>query len=124
MQQFTSAASTTSPRPVDEYIATLKGLKQTTVRRMYDLAIQLVPEAEQAIYYGMPCLKYNGKGLMSVMSTKKFLSLYPFEAVERLGLDLSAFETTSGSIHFSPERPLPDSLLKAIVMGRLQQITG
>ncbi len=126
MKQFVYGKSTFGSRPVDDYIASLSGAERKVVQHVYDLARKLVPEAEQAVYYGMPCLKYKGKGLVSVMATKKHLSLYPFSAVERvISLDeLKEFETTSGSIHFTPEHPIPDQLLRKIITERREVIRG
>jgi len=109
---------------VDEYISMLEGAEQAAVKHVYDVARQLVPGAEQAVYYGMPCLKYKGKGLVSVMASKKFLSLYPFSNVEAVvsADELQGFETTKGSIHFSPSSPLPDALLRKIIAARAERI--
>ena len=124
MQQFSYGKTTYGDHPVDEYISTLSGAEKEAVRHVYEIARKLAPEAEQAISYGMPCLKYKGKGLVSAMATKKFLSLYPFIALERvISLnELAGFETTTGSVHFSPEHPLPDSILSRMLTTRIQQL--
>jgi len=56
------------------------------------------------------------------MSNKNFYSLYPFCDVSKLGLDLSDFECTSGSIHFSPDKPISPDLLQQVIEARLKQI--
>lgn len=126
MQQFTYGKTTFGDHPVDEYINSLDGAEQVTVRHIYDLAKELIPEVEQGISYAMPCLKYQGKALISVMVTKKFLSLYPYSGIESVvSLDeLAGFETTSGSIHFSSAHPIPDALLEKIITARAQNITA
>jgi len=70
----------------------------------------------------MPSFKYKGKSLVAIMANKNFLSLYPFGSIDKLGVDVSAFEQTSGSIHFTLDRPLPDKLLRQIVLARKHQI--
>ena len=124
MQQFTYGQTKDSNHVVDDYIASLSDTERAAVQHVYDIARQLVPEAKQAVYYGMPCLKYKGKGLIAVVATKKFLSLYPFSNLEAvIGADqLQGFETTKGSIHFSPAHPLSDTLLHQIIMGRKSRI--
>ena len=119
MQQFTYGN-----HPVDEYISFLDGEEKVAVQRVYDEARKLAPDAEQAVYYGMPCLKYKNKGLVSVMVTKKFLSLYPFSAIEAVidKSELTCYATTSGSIHFSPDHPIPEVLLRKIITTRAQNI--
>ena len=126
MQQFTYGKTTFGDHPVDEYIASLGDAERAVIAHIYDLASELVPTAEQGVSYGMPCLKFNGKGLVSVMVTKKFLSLYPFSGLEAvIGKDeLAGFETTTGSIHFSADHPIPDALLRKIITARADRITG
>lgn len=124
MQQFTYGKTSYGDNPVDEYISSVGGDEKAIIQHMYDLVQGLVPEAKQGISYGMPCLKYKGKGLVSVMVTKKFLSLYPFSNLEALVSkdELTGFETTTGSIHFSTDHPIPDALLQKIIVERLNAI--
>jgi uncharacterized protein YdhG (YjbR/CyaY superfamily) len=91
---------------------------------MYAVVRELVPNVTEELSYAMPAFKYKGKGLVAIMSNKNFLSLYPFGAVEKLGLDLSAYEQTSGSVHFSTTNPISDELLQKIIAARMRQIDG
>jgi uncharacterized protein YdhG (YjbR/CyaY superfamily) len=109
---------------VDDYLATLSGGKQRLVRHMYEVVRYLVPTATEEFSYGMPAFKHQGKGLVAVMANKQFLSLYPFCALERLELNLSEFDCTSGSIHFSPDKPISDDLLRQIIAARKRLIEG
>ena len=124
MTQFVYGQTTFGDQPVDEYIAMLSGAEQKAVQHVYDLARKLVPDAEQSVSYGMPCLKYHGKGLISVMANQKFLSLYPFSNLEAVILrsELEGFETTKGSLHFTLEHPVPDELLRRIITERALRI--
>jgi uncharacterized protein YdhG (YjbR/CyaY superfamily) len=125
MQKFTygTKASDFGDAILGNYLAIVNEPSQSALRHVYAVALELVPEAEEAVYYGMPCLKYQGKGLVAAMATQNFLSLYPFSGLERLGVDLSGFETTKGSVHFSAEHPIPDALLERIITARLHAIT-
>jgi uncharacterized protein YdhG (YjbR/CyaY superfamily) len=107
---------------IDEYIATLSGAERDVVVHMYEVIRAALPVLEPGLSYGMPALMYRGKGFISVMATKKFLSLYPFSGsvINQLSDELAEFECTKGSIHFVPERPLSDALIRKIVTVRLQ----
>lgn len=107
---------------VDDYLASLKGNEKNIVEHMYSVVRQMVPDAAEELSYAMPAFKYRGRGLVAIMVNKNFLSLYPFCSIKRLEVDVSAFEHTTGSIHFSQDKPLPDDLLKAIIEARKQQI--
>ena len=107
---------------VDDYLATQSGREQTILAHMYDIVRQLVPEATEELSYALPAFKYKGKGLVAIVTNKNFLSLYPFSSIDKLGIDLSAFEQTSGSIHFTPDKPIPDDLFTTIIQTRQRHI--
>ena len=107
---------------VEEYAAKLKGPEKEVIEHMGEIVRKTVPDATEELYYGMPSFKYKGKGLVSILANKNFLSLYPYSAVENLGLDISAYEGTKGSIHFSVDKPVSDELLRKILKARIKQI--
>jgi len=107
---------------IDDYLATLSGAEKVTLAHMYDVVRQTVPDVTEELSYAMPAFKYKGKGLVAIMANKNFMSLYPFGSVEGLGVDVSAFEQTSGSIHFSVDKPISDELLEVIILARKEQI--
>lgn len=107
---------------IDDYLASLNGSAKATITHMYDIVREMVPDAAEEMSYAMPAFKYKGKSLVAIMVNKNFLSLYPFCGLSRLGLDLSNYETTTGSIHFTSENPIPDELLRQIIAARLEQI--
>lgn len=57
---------------------------------------------------------------------KKFLSWYPFSGrtITTLAGDLAGFETTKGSVHFTPDAPLPEPLVRRLVAVRLDEVLG
>ncbi|HWJ82163.1 MAG TPA: DUF1801 domain-containing protein [Nocardioides sp.] len=109
---------------VDDYLGTIDGADRAAMERVYAVARDVVPDAEQGTSYGMAALLHRGKGLVATVRTKRFLSLYPFSGsvVAALADDLEGFETTSGSIHYSADHPLPDGVLRRIVEVRRAEI--
>ncbi len=92
--------------------------------RVYAIALEVVPEAEQGTRYAMAALVYRDKGLVAAVRRKRFLSLYPYSGgVIASALEaLSEFETTSGSTHFAADHELPDDLMRRIVQTRRTEI--
>ena len=111
---------------VGEYLSTLGGADpdRAALHRVYTIAAETVPEAVEGTSYAMAALLYRGKGLVATVKGKKFLSLYPYSGnvIARLGDALTDFETTSGSIHYSAEHPIPDDLLRRIIEARRAEI--
>jgi uncharacterized protein YdhG (YjbR/CyaY superfamily) len=109
---------------VTAYLGSIQGADRAALERVYAIARGLVPEAEEGTSYGMPALLYRGKGLIATLQTRRFLSLYPYSGVVVASVSdaLSGFETTSGSIHYSAEHPLPDEVVRRIVGERRAEI--
>jgi len=119
---FSQAESSMSS--FDDYFSTISPADRTEFERIRSIIREMVPSVEEGTSYGMPAYMYKGKGVVSTMVTKKFLSLYPFSGKigDKLGDKLKGFETTPGSIHFSVEHPLSEALLREIVALRLEEI--
>ncbi len=109
---------------VDDYLAGVTGPEHDLLAHLYAVIRATAPDATEGLSYAMPAFKHIGKGLAAIMVNKRFLSLYPFCAVDRLGPDLSAFECTSGSVHFTVAAPIPDDLLREVVAARKALIEG
>jgi uncharacterized protein YdhG (YjbR/CyaY superfamily) len=109
---------------VGAYLSTLDGPDRDALQRIYAIAREVVPEAEEGISYAMPALLYRGKGLIATVRAKKFLSLYPYSgAVIASVLEaLGDFEATTGSIHYSAEHQLADAIVRRIVEARRAEI--
>ena len=109
---------------VGAYLSTVEGVDRDALQRVFAIAREVVPEAEEGTSYAMAALLYRDKGLIAAVRAKKFLSLYPYSgAVIASVLEtLSDFETTSGSIHYSAEHQLPDAIVRRIVEARRAEI--
>lgn len=114
---------------VDDYLAELDPADRAAVERVYAIARDEVPDAEQGTGYGMPALVYRGKPLLSVKRTQKHIGLYPFspEAVSAVADAVREVPETGldkGTIRFQPTHPLPEDVVRALVVARRQQIDG
>jgi|SoiMethySBSTD1v2_1073268.scaffolds.fasta_scaffold01727_10 uncharacterized protein YdhG (YjbR/CyaY superfamily) len=109
---------------VTEYIADLDEPARSVLDRYRARAVSVVPEAEEGTSYGMAALRYRGRPLISVVSTKQGYSVFPFSAavVERVIAEFDGFESTKGGIKFTDERYLPNGAFDALVVGRRDEI--
>ncbi|MDY0908902.1 DUF1801 domain-containing protein [Microbacterium sp. CFBP9034] len=112
---------------VDDLLAELDPADRPSIEHLYALAREEVPEAEQGKGYGMPALVYRGKPLISVMRAKKHIGVYPFspEAVSAVAealADHPGIGLDKGTIRFQPDHPLPDDVVRALVVARKEQI--
>lgn len=109
---------------IDDYLADLDDDSRAAIDRVYTIAREVVPDAEQGKGYGMPALVYHGKSLIAVMRARKHIGVYPFspEAVAAVASDLTGYDLDKGTIRFQPGKPLPDAVIRALVERRRAQI--
>ncbi|GAB1646724.1 iron chaperone [Krasilnikovia sp. MM14-A1259] len=109
---------------VTDYIAGRDEPARSVLERYRLLAMALAPEAEEGTSYGMAALRYRGRPLVSVVSTKQGYSVFPFSADVVAGVvaELDGFDSTKGGIRFTDERHLPDGAFEALVTRRRGEI--
>lgn len=107
-----------------EYLEGLDPAEREALERIRVRAVELVPDAEEGLGYGMPALTYRGRPLLSVRATKTHLGYYPFSAdvVAAVSTDLDGFDWAKGTIRFQPDQPLPDDLVTKLVLLRRDEI--
>lgn len=109
---------------VTDYLGTLSGPNRETLERIVAIARETAPEAVEGTSYAMPALLIEGKGLLSALETKKHLAIYPFsgQVLPQLADDLEGFDWAVGTLRFSAEHPVPDSVIRKIIQLRLTEI--
>ena len=113
-----------SAREIDRYLAGIEEPKRSTLEALRRAILDVVPDAEQGISYGMPAFKLRGKTVAGFAAFTSHLSYLPHSGsvLSALGDDLAAYETTKGSLHFAIDKPLPKRLVRKLVTTRLQQL--
>jgi uncharacterized protein YdhG (YjbR/CyaY superfamily) len=111
---------------VDDYLAALDPATSQSFARIRDLALEVVPEAEQGKRYGLAALTFRGKGLLGFLAAKQHLSVFPFSpaAVDAVRDHLQGSTFSKGTIRFSIEEPLPDEVIRTIVTVRRDEIAS
>jgi uncharacterized protein YdhG (YjbR/CyaY superfamily) len=112
--------------PVDAYLASLPPAQRDALQRVREAVARVAPDAVQTISYGMPAFKLNGRFLVSFAGWKAHCSIYPLtdtflKAHEH---ELKGYRRTKGSLHFTPEAPLPEALLERLVLARRADLEG
>jgi uncharacterized protein YdhG (YjbR/CyaY superfamily) len=113
-----------SSREIDRYLATLDEPKRSALEALRRSILEVVPEAEQCISYGVPAFKVRGKTVAGFAAFKHHLSYLPHSGsvLPALGDDVAEFEQTKGSLHFATEQPLPKRLVNKLVTTRMRQL--
>jgi len=113
-----------SAREIDEYLAHLDEPKRGTLQELRETIQGIIPEAEQCISYGMPAFRLNRKVIAGFAAFKEHLAYLPHSGsvFQELPDDLAGYEMTSGSLHFSIDKPLPEALVRKLIEVRLRQV--
>lgn len=112
--------TTKKPTNTDEYIGQLPADQQSALQKLRSQIVAAAPSAAEHFGYGLPGFKYNGHPLVYFGAAKEHCALYgavPAGFAERL----KDFEVSKGTIRFTPKKPLPATLMKAIVKARMAE---
>jgi uncharacterized protein YdhG (YjbR/CyaY superfamily) len=111
-------------REIDEYLATLDDPKRGTLEALRRSILEVVPEAEQGISYGMPAFKLEGKTVAGFAAFKHHLSYLPHSGsvLSALADDVVDYETSKGSLRFAVDKPLPMQLVTKLVRTRMREL--
>jgi uncharacterized protein YdhG (YjbR/CyaY superfamily) len=112
-----------SKNQVDKYLASLEQPNRGTLEALRRTILDIVPEAEQCISYGVPAFRVQGKVIAGFAAFKNHLSCLPHSAsvLPELGDSLSKYKTSAGALQFPVDRPLPKALLRKLIAIRMKQ---
>jgi uncharacterized protein YdhG (YjbR/CyaY superfamily) len=108
---------------VDDYLAALDPTKRATLEKLRRTILELLPNAEETISYGMPAYKVAGKTVAGFAAFKNHLSYLPHSGsvLDKLRDALEPYQVTKGSLHFPVDQPLPRDIVSQLVKTRLSE---
>ena len=110
------------PKNTDEYIASFPLNIQNILQRIRGVIAKAAPKAQEAMSYGVPSFKLNGKNLVLFAAFKKHIGFYPEpSAIEAFKNELKNYETAKGTIKFPIDKPIPFELISNIVKFRVRE---
>lgn len=110
---------------VDEYLAKLDPAQQKELGRVREIVRQAVPDADEVITYGIPGFKYKGKYLFAYAGFKNHMSVFPGATpVASTKAKLKGYKTSKGTVQFTLDKPLPETVIKEMLATRVQEISS
>lgn len=111
------------PVTIDEYLEKVPEDRRQALQNLRAGIRSIVPNVEECISYRIPAFRLNGAVIAGFCATSKGCSYFPFSGstLKALGRDLTHYEQTKSSLHFSPERPLPTALLRKLIRARIKE---
>lgn len=108
---------------IDDFLAAVPEEQRAALEDLREKIRAAAPDATESINYGVPAFKLNGRPLVSLGAAKNHCAFYVQSpaVMEAHAKDLIGYETTKGSVHFSPDKPIPAALVVKLVKARIAE---
>lgn len=108
---------------IEQYLGTLDEPRRAALAQLRDTIVEIIPDAEQCISYGMPAFRLRGKTVAGFAAFKSHLSYLPHSGnvLSQLAKETAGYTKTKGSLHFSVDKPLPKKLVKKLLDVRIAE---
>jgi uncharacterized protein YdhG (YjbR/CyaY superfamily) len=112
-----------NPKSIDGYLEGVPENRRQALKDLRKKILSIIPEAQECISYRMPAFRVNGMVVAGFAATTKGCSYFPFSGstLKTLGPLVSRYEQTKSSLHFSPEVPLPLTLVRKLIKTRIAE---
>ena len=111
------------PETVDEYLVRANRDQRVALDKFRKIVRSVAPKGQECISYGIPAFRLNGRSLVFFSAWKNHCAFYPGSAatLKNFRKELKNFQTSKGTIRFSPDKPLPVALVKKLVKTRVAE---
>lgn len=108
---------------IDRYLAGVDEPKRETLQEMRRRILEIVPDAEQCLSYGVPAFRVHGTTVAGLAAFKNHLSYLPHSGsvLAELAEQTRGYTQTRGSLHFAVDTPLPRPLIEQLLTTRMRQ---
>ena len=110
------------PQTIDEYLAALSKDKRAALQKLRRTIRAAAPQAEECISYGLAAFRQNGM-LVGFGATANHCAFYLMSSstVAAHQAELEGYDTSKGTVRFSPDKPLPAALVRKLVKARIAE---
>ncbi len=109
---------------IDSYLEAVEEPKRSTLEQLRRTILEIVPDAEQCISYGVPAFRVRGKVVAGFAAFKNHLSYLPHSGsvFPELAAEVAQYRTSSGALQFEIDEPLPRPLVERLIQVRMRQL--
>ena len=111
------------PKTIDDYLANTSDEQRGVLEKLRRAIHAAAPGAEEYIGYGLAGFKLNGRPLVYFGAWAKHCAFYAASPAtqKKFQKELKGFEVSKGTIKFTPEKPLPITLVKKLIKARIAE---
>ena len=109
------------PASVKKHYVSAPSPHRETMLEMRNRILEVIPDAEEVVSYGMPAFKVEGTVVAGLLANKKHVGYYPFSGgiLKLFPEDLAKYSKTMSAIHVPIDKPLPKGLIKKLIKARI-----
>ena len=110
-----------SAADIDAYLADVPEPHRSTLDAMRRAILEVVPEAEEGLAYGVPGFHLGDKTIAGFSAAKNHVSYLPHSGsvIGSLpGGRFAGLETSKGAVKMPPDTPLPLELIRDLIAAR------
>src|SRR5882724_12594736 len=117
------ASGKRKPRTIEEYLAGVSADQQIALEKLRKIIHAVAPKVEECISYGIPAFRLNGRSLVFFGAWANHCAFYPgsSNALRKFRDELRNFQTSKGTLRFSPDKPVPVALVKKLLKARIAE---
>jgi uncharacterized protein YdhG (YjbR/CyaY superfamily) len=111
-----------SANETDAYLNALPDDQRKALEHLREVIRSAVPDATEAISYGVPAWKQK-RPIVSMGAGKDHCALYvqSLDVMQTHKAELEGFDTSGGTVRFTPDKPPPDALVTRLVKARIAE---
>lgn len=111
------------PKTIDAYIAAQPDAARPVLERLRAILRKALPDAEEAISYGIPGFKIGGRSVIFFAGWRAHASLYPAtgRVATELAGEIAPYKASKGTLKFPLGRPIPARLVTRIARLRAEE---
>ena len=100
-----------SDEEIDSYVEALDEPKRSTLQTLRKSILEVVPDAEQGLTYGIPAFEVHGKTVAGFAAFKEHRSYLPHSGsvLAELGDAVAGYKTSKGSLKFAIDKRSPNA---------------
>lgn len=108
---------------VEEYLEVVPAEMGAALRVVREHIRNAIPDAGEHMGYGIPIFDYQGKGLVGLSAAQGHCSLHVMSppVAKELASTLTEGKLSGATLHFAPDAPLSESLVRRIVALRIAE---
>jgi uncharacterized protein YdhG (YjbR/CyaY superfamily) len=110
---------------IAEFIAGFPADVQAILQKIRRLIQDLAPDAIEAMAYGIPTFKLNGKNLVHFAAFETHIGFYPTPSgIAAFKDELKPFKSSKGAVQFPLGKAMPYDLIEKMVRFRIAEVGG